>query len=136
MDDSRALLGDKAHFVDGFFGADFVDDTNEGVGDSDKDKEEIFVAADNQDHYGEDEVDEVEDGEGVSGDNSADRVGLLFGWAVDFALLDFFGNLIFCEPSEFHKEIIARKTARGAEPFGRISDGLDKLRLDFFSLMN
>ena len=67
--DSGLLLGDEAHFVDGAFGADFVDDTNEGVCDGDEDEEEVLVRADGENHESEDEIDEIEDGESVFEDD-------------------------------------------------------------------
>lgn len=67
--DSGFLLGQKFHFVNGVFGADFVDDSNESVGDSDKDKEEIFVRADDKNHASEDEVDEIKNRKSVFGDD-------------------------------------------------------------------
>ena len=66
---SRVLLGEKFHLVDGAFGADFVDDGDESVGDGDKDEEEVFIRADDENHRCEDEVDEVEDRESVFRDD-------------------------------------------------------------------
>lgn len=63
--DGRFLLRNEAHFIDGVLGADFVDNTDKGVGDGDKNKEEVFVGANQDNHSGQDEVDEVEDGKGV-----------------------------------------------------------------------
>ena len=93
-DDGGALFGDQFQFVDGALGADFVGDADEGVGDGDEDKEEVFVRADEDNHHREDEVDEVENGEGVSQDNSADGVGGFSLGFVDFALPDFCCHLL------------------------------------------
>lgn len=44
------LLGNQTHLVDGFFGADFIDDTDKGVCDSDENKKKVFEGADHQNH--------------------------------------------------------------------------------------
>ena len=88
------LLGDEAHFIDSFFGADFVDNANQSICDGDKDKEEVLVTADKEDHNGEDKVDKVEDGKGISSDDTADGIRLFFRGVVDLALPDFLGD--FC----------------------------------------
>ena len=67
--DSGLLLGDEAHFVDGAFSADFVDDTNQSVRNGDEDEEEVLIRADGENHEGEDEIDEIEDGESVFEDD-------------------------------------------------------------------
>ena len=58
-DDGRFLLGNEAHFVDGFFGTNFVDNADESVRYGDEDKKEIFVSADRDNHQGEDEIDKI-----------------------------------------------------------------------------
>ena len=63
-DDRGLLLGQETHFVDGAFGANFVDDADQSVGDGDEDEEKVFVGANQDDKDGQDEVDEVEEGEG------------------------------------------------------------------------
>ena len=106
-DNRRALLGNETHFVDGFLGADFVDNTDKGISNGDEYKKKIFVAADKKNHDSEDKVDKVEDSESVFKDDFADRIGLLLRGAVDAALANFLGSFCICEPGKFHKEIIA-----------------------------
>ena len=111
-DDGGLLLGGEAHFVDGAFGADFVDDTNQGVRDGDEDKEEVLVRADGQNHEGEDEVDEVEDGEGVFEDDFWDGASGFLRGAVDFALGDFGLDLFGSKTLWIHR-IIVTQCGRG-----------------------
>ena len=106
-DDGGLLLGEEAHFVDGAFGADAVDDADTGVSDGDKDEEEIFVGANRDNHEGEDEVDEVENGEGVPEDDSADGIGILGRSTINLALLDFGLDLRGSEAGECHRIIVA-----------------------------
>ena len=73
-DDGGLLFREDSKFIDSFLGANFVDDANESVGDGDENKKEVFVGANGDNHEGEDEVDEVEDGEGVSEDNFGEGV--------------------------------------------------------------
>ena len=54
----------------------------------------MLVAADYEDHSGEDEVNKIEDGKGVFEDDFADRIRLFFRRLVDFALPDFFGDFL------------------------------------------
>ena len=63
--DGGLLLGDEFELVDSAFGADFVDDADESVSDGDEEKKEIFVGANRDNHEGKDEIDEVENREGV-----------------------------------------------------------------------
>ena len=67
----------------------------------------MLVAADYEDHDGKDEVNKIEDGKGVFEDDFADGVRLFPRGAIDAALASFLGNFFVCEPSKFHKEIIA-----------------------------
>ena len=67
----------------------------------------MLVAADYEDHDGEDEVNKIEDGKGIFKDDFADRIGLLLRGAVDAALANFLGSFCICEPGKFHKKIIA-----------------------------
>ena len=107
-DDGGVLLGLEFLLVDGLFGANFVDDADKGVGDGDKDEEEVFVGADQDDEDGEDEIDEVEEGESGSEDDFRDGVsGGFFGEFVDFAGGDFGGDFGIGETCEFHGLIIA-----------------------------
>ena len=64
------MFGEEFELIDDFLGAELVDDANEGVGDSDKDKEHVFVATDQSHHDGEDEVDKIKQGESVFGDDA------------------------------------------------------------------
>jgi len=87
-DDGRLLLGEEAHFVNGSFRTDAIDDADAGVSDSDEDEEEVFVGANGDNHEGKDEVDEVENRKGISEDNPADGVGVFMRDMVNPALLD------------------------------------------------
>lgn len=73
-DDGGLLFGEDPEFVDSFFGTNFVNDTDEGVGDGDKDKKKVFVGTNRDDHESEDEVDEIENRKGVSEDDFGDSV--------------------------------------------------------------
>lgn len=64
-DDSRALLGNKTHLIYGFFGADFIDDADEGVRDGDEDEKEVFMGADKNNHACKNKVDKIKDSESV-----------------------------------------------------------------------
>ena len=65
-DDCGLLLGYEAHFVDSALSTDFVDDADESIGDGDQYEKEVFVATDGDDHRSEDDIDEIEDSEGVA----------------------------------------------------------------------
>ena len=106
-DNRRPLFRDKTHFVDGFLGANFVDNADKGISNGDEHKKKIFVAADKKNHDGKDEVNEIEDSESVFKDDFTDGVRLFPRGAIDAALANFLGNFFVCEPSKFHKEIIA-----------------------------
>ncbi len=95
-DHSGAFFGEEAHFVDGFFGADAVDDADKSVCDGNEDKEEVFVGANRDNHEGEDEVYEVENREGVFEDDFRDGVFGVFGRLVDLSLLDAGLDLLLC----------------------------------------
>jgi len=85
----RLLLSDETHFVYGEFGADAVDDTDKGIGDSDEDKKKVFVGTDRDNHEGKYEVDEVKNRESVSKNNPPNG-GLVFARGlINFALGDF-----------------------------------------------
>ena len=96
-DNSRLLLGDKTHFVDGFFGADAVDDADTSIGDGDEDEEKVFIGTNRDNHEGKDEVDEIKNSQSVGEDNFADRIAGFFGGAVDFTLFNAFLDLRFGE---------------------------------------
>ena len=73
-DDGWLLFGENSKFVDGFFGADFINNANEGVGDGNENKKEVFVGANGDNHESENEVDEIEDGKGVPEDDFGNGV--------------------------------------------------------------
>lgn len=108
-DDGGFLFGLEFEFVDGAFGADFVDDADQGVGEGDEDEKEVFIGADQDDKDGKDEVDEIEESESGFQDDARDGVGGgLFGQFIDLAGGDFGGDFFRGETGEFHGDIIAR----------------------------
>ena len=92
-DNRRPLFRNKTHFVDGFLGADFVDNTDKGISNGDEHKKKIFVATNKKDHGGKGKVDKIKDSESVFKDDFADGVRLFPRGAIDAALADFGGNL-------------------------------------------
>ena len=87
--DSRLLLGNEAHLIDGFFGTYFVDNTNKSVCDSNEDKKEIFIRANIDNHEGKDKIDKIKDGKSIAENNLRDGVLVFTGGGINFTMFDF-----------------------------------------------
>ena len=67
------MLREKLKFIDDFLSTELVDDADQGVRNGYDDKKHVFITADRCDHEGKDEVDKIEEGEGVFGDDFPGR---------------------------------------------------------------
>ena len=72
--DGGVLFGKELELVDDFFGAKFIDNTNESIGDGDKNKQHVFVTADKSHHSGKNDVDEIKESKSIFRDDAPGRV--------------------------------------------------------------
>lgn len=74
-DNGGVLLGDKAHFIDDFFGAELIYDADKSISDSDNDEEKILIRTNKKNHSSKDEIDKIKEGKAMFCDNLPSRVG-------------------------------------------------------------
>ena len=65
----------ERHFVDGVLRADFLKDSDQGVGDRDQEKQRVFECADNEETDGKNQKYEIEKGQRMGEDDLPDRFG-------------------------------------------------------------
>ena len=106
-DDSGVLFREEAHFVDDFFGTNFVNDADESIENSNREKEHVFIGANAKNHDSKNKIDEVENRKSVSSDDFGDRIRVAKIGVINFTLFNLGRNLFPGKAGEIHKIIVA-----------------------------